>query len=164
EVPAEGPGPALRVGRGAGRGPAAISGGRADRGAAGGAAERAWRWGKRNPALAGLMAAVTVSLLAVAGSALAVARSAKVAANQYRLIAQQEERLRDEAEDRPKAEARAKEELETPLYSQRIALAHRELLENNLLKAKELLNQCPKDRRAWEWNYLNRLCHVEVEP
>ena len=50
-----------------------------------GPAERAWRWCRRNPALAGLMAAVTVSLLAVAGSALAVARSAKVAANQYRL-------------------------------------------------------------------------------
>src|SRR5262249_10006757 len=45
-----------------------------------GLAERTWRWCKRNPALAGLMAAVTVSLLAVAGSALAVARSAKVAA------------------------------------------------------------------------------------
>ena len=37
EVPAEGPGPALRVGRGAGRGPAAVPGGRADPGAAGGA-------------------------------------------------------------------------------------------------------------------------------
>jgi WD40 repeat protein/serine/threonine protein kinase len=46
-------------------------------------------------------------------------------------------------------------------YFQRIALAHRELLDNNLLKAEELLDECPSDRRAWEWHYLKRLCHVE---
>src|SRR5262249_6316613 len=43
----------------------------------------------------------------------------------------------------------------------RIALAHRELLENNLLKAEELLDLCPDNRRAWEWYYLKRLCHAE---
>src|SRR5262249_29048604 len=126
-----------------------------------GSAERAWRWGKRNPALAGLMAAVTVSLLAVAGSALAVARSAKVAATQYRLIAQQEERLRDEAEDRTKAEARAKEELEAGLYFHRITLAHRELSADNLGRAQELLDDCPQGLRQWEWHYLKRLCRAE---
>src|SRR5262249_54697933 len=126
-----------------------------------GSAERAWRWGKRNPALAGLMAAVTVSLLAVAGSALAVARSAKVAATQYRLIAQQEERLRDEAEDRTKAEARAKEELEAGLYFERIALAHRELSADNLGRALGLLDECPEGLRQWEWHYLERLCRLD---
>src|SRR4029077_10801803 len=59
-----------------------------------------------------------------------------------------------------RAEA-ARRELERLLYFQRIALAHRELLENNLRQAEELLDQCPDDRRAWEWYYLKRLCHVE---
>ena len=66
------------------------------------------------------------------------------------------------------AETEANGELENALererresYFQRIALAHRELLEDNLLQAEELLDQCPADRRAWEWYYLKRLCHVE---
>src|SRR5262249_11205397 len=46
-------------------------------------------------------------------------------------------------------------------YFQRIALAHRELLEDNLLQAEALLDQCPADRRTWEWYFLKRLCHVE---
>jgi WD40 repeat protein len=63
-------------------------------------------------------------------------------------------------------EKQAKDELETTLYFQRIALAHREFQENNLLKAIELLDACvphagQPDRRAWEWYYLKRLCHVE---
>jgi WD40 repeat protein len=119
-----------------------------------GAAERAWRWCRRNPVLAGLAASVAMLLVAVTGSA-------GVAAFQYRLVARQEERLRNAAEEKAQAEARAKEELEATLYFQRIALADRELLENNLLKAEELLDQCPADRRAWEWYYLKRLCHVE---
>jgi WD40 repeat protein/serine/threonine protein kinase len=66
------------------------------------------------------------------------------------------------------AETQATGELEQALgreqrtsYFHRIALAHRELQENNLLQAEELLDQCPSDHRAWEWYYLKRLCHVE---
>ena len=46
-------------------------------------------------------------------------------------------------------------------YLHRIPLAHHELLENNLLKAEEILDECPADLRAWEWYYLKRLCHAE---
>src|SRR5262245_30733049 len=58
-------------------------------------------------------------------------------------------------------ERQAKDELETTLYFQRIALAHRALENNLLLQAEALLDQCPKESRAWEWDYLKRLCHVE---
>jgi WD40 repeat protein/serine/threonine protein kinase len=67
-----------------------------------------------------------------------------------------------------KAETKAKDDLEQILererresYFQRITLAHHELLENNLLKAEKLLDQCPAEFRAWEWYYLKRLRHVE---
>jgi WD40 repeat protein/tRNA A-37 threonylcarbamoyl transferase component Bud32 len=122
-----------------------------------GKAERCWRWCRRNPALAALTAAVALLLIAVAASA-------AVAAVQFRLVARQEERLRNEAEGRAAAEARAKEELETNLYFHRIALAHRELTSNlpSPRRAEELLDAClPEHLRGWEWHYLKRLWRVE---
>jgi WD40 repeat protein/tRNA A-37 threonylcarbamoyl transferase component Bud32 len=119
-----------------------------------GKVERWWRWSRRNPALAGLTAAAAVLLAAAA-------ISATVAAVQFRLVAQQEERLRNEAEDRAQAEARAKAELEANLYFHGIALAHQHLARDNLRRALELLEECPEGLRQWEWDYLKRLCRVD---
>ncbi len=119
-----------------------------------GSPERAWRWCKRNPTLAVLAAAVATLLVAVAAFATA-------AALQYRLVAIKEERLRNEAQNRAEAEARAKQELEASLYYHRIALAHRELSRDNLGRAQDLLDECPEGLRQWEWYYLKRLCRVE---
>jgi WD40 repeat protein len=119
-----------------------------------GLVEGAWRWCKRNQAVAALMAAVVTLLVAVAGSA-------TTAALQYRLVASKEERLRNEAQDRAEAEAQAKQNLEASLYFHRIALAHRELSRDNLGLAQELLDKCPAGLRQWEWHYLKRLCRTE---
>src|SRR5262249_6662067 len=105
-----------------------------------GGVERAWRWCRRNPIVASLTAAVL--LLFLAGFAGVTWHYWQAQAARRELEAKNQE-------------------LETTLYFQLIAVAHRELQENNLLQAEELLDQCPTDRRAWEWYYLKRLCHVE---
>jgi WD40 repeat protein/serine/threonine protein kinase len=56
---------------------------------------------------------------------------------------------------------RAKEDLRRDGYFYRIMLAHRELSADDLLRASELLAECPEDLRAWEWNYLTRLCRED---
>jgi WD40 repeat protein len=53
---------------------------------------------------------------------------------------------------------KASERAETFHYFHRIGLAERDWWGNNVGHARELLAECPDDRRAWEWHYLNRLC------
>ena len=65
------------------------------------------------------------------------------------------------------AETQAKLALEQTLqrervdsYFHRITLAHHELSVDNLGGALKFLEECPKDLRGWEWEYLNRLGRV----
>jgi len=59
--------------------------------------------------------------------------------------------------------AAALEKSETLLYVNRIALAQREWESGHFSRAKAILNACPEESRQWEWQYINRLCHSEVE-
>ena len=34
--------------------------------------------------------------------------------------------------------------------------------EGNMVQVEKLLDDCPPDRRGWEWYYLKRLCHTEL--
>ena len=56
---------------------------------------------------------------------------------------------------------RANQGLQHEAYFQRITVAHRELSIDNLAAARRALDECPKELRGWEWNYLARLCKVE---
>jgi WD40 repeat protein/tRNA A-37 threonylcarbamoyl transferase component Bud32 len=95
--------------------------------------ERGWRWCRRNPVVAGLSAAV---------AAIFCVGFAGVAWNYWQ------------------AEA-ARGDLVTNLYFHRVALAHREILADNLGEAQKLLVTCPEPLRDWEWSYLERLRQVD---
>jgi WD40 repeat protein len=64
----------------------------------------------------------------------------------------------DEEAQRQRAET-AKQDLEQVLYLNRVQRAQSEWRDANLVRARILLRECPKELRNWEWYYLNRLCH-----
>jgi WD40 repeat protein len=53
------------------------------------------------------------------------------------------------------------QDLQQTLYLHRIALAHRELSNDNLHGALKFLAECPEHLRDWEWHYLMRLSRIE---
>ena len=104
--------------------------------------EPAWRWCRRNKAVAwSLASAVAFLLLLVVG--LSVAAAVVWHAKQ------------DVEQAKAEVEMRLAEEKQSA-YFQRIALAERELAANNLARADELLELCPPELRRWEWYYLKR--------
>jgi WD40 repeat protein len=199
-----------------------------------GRAERAWRWCRRHPARAGLLASTAVLLLAaVAGGvglayqqrlqtandaleganaklasaneeltgsfarekglsgklrdALQDAQRARKSAEQAneelagangKLASANEElagsfarekgltgKLRDALQDAERArdaEARAKDALDQVLYFRRVSLAYTEWKQNEVARTLKLLEECPIQRRHWEWGYVRRLCSTEL--
>ena len=104
---------------------------------------RVWRWARRNPAVAGLSAAISLLLIAMTvGAALAaVHQDARARA---------EQRLREETQQ-------TNERLEALLYERNINLAYQEWDAKNAARANEFLESCPELLRTWEWHCLKRL-------
>ncbi len=122
-----------------------------------GPAGRAWRWCRRNPAVAALTAAVAVALVAGTGVSAIFALQARESARDARAA-------RDAAERKADAEFVARQETQQALdraadllYANQIALAHREWEGNNLGQFAYLLDVAEEKRRGWEWHYLRRL-------
>jgi len=122
--------------------------------------ERAWRWCKRKPLVACLLAAlVAVSCTGFVG----------VSWNYWKAEAarREEQKKREEADASQKIAVEQRELAETNLYYSRIALAGRFLEANDVPAAKRLLTLCippegGRDQRDWEWRYLAGLCHQEL--
>ncbi len=125
-------------------------------------AEQAWRWCRRNPAVAGLIAAVLVVFAAGAG----VATFFAVRAQAER---ERAEGQRTKAEQREEEANLAREKLATEqagtrhlLYVSQMNHASVALSEGRIAHVLEILEETtPKpgepDLRGWEWYYLDRL-------
>jgi eukaryotic-like serine/threonine-protein kinase len=68
-------------------------------------------------------------------------------------LATKEARARGQADE--KAELLARED-----YVNRVNRAYREVEDDNVALAEDLLHGCPPERRGWEWNYVKRLCNL----
>ncbi len=119
-----------------------------------GSVERTWRWCRRRPAVAGLLA--TVMLLLTGGLAAVT------------VLYLRADRLRGEADanyaeaDRARGVAASNAEtLARQLYINRVNLAYRECLANDVATADRLLASCDPARRGWEWDYCRGQCHLE---
>jgi len=151
--------------------------------------QRAWKYARRQPLVASLLACIALLVVGgfagvLAGLTYAVAgwqqaeqnEKAATAANaglrQEKAEKEQEARralaARDQEERARRAAHRARQEAEENLYFSRISQARLEWqLSHNMDGVRTLLDQGrPRagqpDRRGWEWNYLHRLLRTDL--
>ncbi|HJZ59014.1 MAG TPA: protein kinase [Gemmataceae bacterium] len=129
-----------------------------------GFAERAAKWSRRNPGVAGLLAALAVVfLLGFAGVTWgllkAEARGRELARANEELAGALTD-LTKSHDDLAKAETETKQratEAETQGYFSDVALAQQLWRSNDLRGMREAMARCPRHLRQWEWHYLDRL-------
>jgi WD40 repeat protein len=139
-----------------------------------GAGERAWRWGRRNPLVAALLAAVVLMLVGITFMSLSFAVAV---ARQTRMALAERERADAEAraaaaaaaaaEASAEQERQAKDLARRQLYAAQIHLAQQEWQDANAARALDLLGGSKPgpgggDLRDFEWHYLWRLCHADL--
>jgi WD40 repeat protein len=117
--------------------------------------EKAAKWVRRNPVVAGLLA--LVGAVAALGAALTLAqlRQTEAARREAVILAARETTARKEA-------GAARDRAEAGLYFTSLVLAQREWRDNRLDRFGRFLDQCPTPYRRWEWYYLRGLCHSEL--
>jgi WD40 repeat protein/serine/threonine protein kinase len=112
--------------------------------------EKVSRWCRRKPTLAGLLAA-SVGLMLMASLAI--------------ILGFYQWRLRQEHEETEKAlaaEREADRKEKRCLYVNDIFMADRLYHENQLFRARQLLEDCAEDQRGWEWHYLDRITKADL--
>jgi WD40 repeat protein/serine/threonine protein kinase len=100
------------------------------------------KFARRNRAALLTGAAIAVAVLVAVGSLI----------SGVLVLAASNAQVKEEQKQTQQALEREKE----TSYSQRVALAGRELAAGNVGRAEELLDECPLDRRGWEWHFLKR--------
>jgi WD40 repeat protein/tRNA A-37 threonylcarbamoyl transferase component Bud32 len=127
---------------------------------AAGRVEKLWRWCRRNPVVAGLTAAMAVTLLLGTGIASYFAVRANASARQAN-----EEKVR--ADEKASEAIREKELARRHLYGAKLQLAQAAWRDAEIPRLLDLLNELrpkagQKDLRGFEWHYLWRLCHSDL--
>jgi WD40 repeat protein/serine/threonine protein kinase/tetratricopeptide (TPR) repeat protein len=115
---------------------------------------------------AALLALSGVAIVALVGLVVSLFYQDELKGEQAKTVEalKKEEKAHQEADsNREKAEtARAAEEVQRKkadryLYNNKLVLAEREWTAGNVTRVKQLLEECPKEVRGWEWNYLDQL-------
>jgi WD40 repeat protein len=123
---------------------------------------RGVKWARRRPAVAALLACLIVVTLAgvclVTWQWQEALRSRREAEAHYWQALKAQERAESQ-EHLTREQLRLRE---SALYANHIALAQREWQDNNLRKARQVLGDCLREHRHWEWYYLNHLFHSRL--
>jgi WD40 repeat protein/tRNA A-37 threonylcarbamoyl transferase component Bud32 len=122
-------------------------------------ATRLARWARRHKTLAAGIGALLITAVVALAISTVLIGSEQARTRQQFHRAEQERRRADE---KAREAAERAEHLRRQDYISRVNLAHREVLEDNVARAEDLLEGCPADLRNWEWHYLRRLCHLEI--
>ena len=111
--------------------------------------------------MASLLALLALLLIGLAaGSTLAAFRFNRMAVAEHWAKIAETEALGTARQSARKATEKA-EELQRQLYANLISRAYGEWQSNHLAVAEGLLDECPREMRGLEWNYVKRLCHLE---
>ena len=116
--------------------------------------ERVFKWARRRPAIATLVVVVHVLLAALL--CLGIWSYARI--NQSLKVARKE---RERAIEQTTVANQRAEDLAWEDYINRVNRAYREVQDDNIELAEDMLQGCPTERRGWEWHYVNRQCHAE---
>jgi WD40 repeat protein/tRNA A-37 threonylcarbamoyl transferase component Bud32 len=126
---------------------------------------RLTRWGRRHRTTAASIGALLVTAVAalaistvLIGFEQARTQQQFDRAEAHLAVAKQQ---RQRADDKAREANERAESLRRQDYVHRITLALREVQDDNVLLAEDLLRDCPSDLRGWEWDYVNRLAHLE---
>ncbi len=133
-----------------------------------GSAERLWRWARRNPAVAGLLAAVALSLIAGTIVATSFAIEARRRANDSdkAAAAARQEQLR--ADENGRAAEASADQARWRAYVSDLQRVGYEWKDGHVDRVRRLLDgQLPervggKDLRGPEWHLWDHLCHSEL--
>jgi WD40 repeat protein len=131
-----------------------------------GRGERAWRWCRRNPMVASLLAVTAAALLAGTILSTYFAVQANDRAREAEDNAATAKTNAEQARQESVRAVQAKQQAERNLYATDMHLALRDWEDGNIGRMVRLLESHrpngEPDLRGWEWYYLWRLCHQEL--
>src|SRR5262249_34974570 len=124
---------------------------------------RAWKWVRRNPAVAGAAAVVALALTIATAVSYQKYRETEAALGERNTalgeaktaLGKADEALRKEAE-RVKERDEANAELNQQLGNSNFLLALAAYDNRDVKLAAERLDKVPRDQRGWEWAYLKQ--------